>query len=318
MRSQPRPSLPVWTSLRSSSASTKGQKPVGSSAPGEVPAPSPVYVATSEVPVEDAVAAPGAAAAASPSRRGTRRSESANSGRSGRSSKGRRWCAARSGGAGQERVGLVGDDRGQAGVLEAVGVEVLGRVRFFLLLRLRLGLLGCFLLLVLGRRGRCGAPLRVGRAEGVEVAARDRHRRLDVHRGRRRGVRMRRVADVVGEGRGDLLRGLDGQRVLGGLLAQHPFADRVEGPGYAGPHLPWSQRAAPVARCPGHGRPGDAGPAAGERGVEDAGEVDHVGLAVVDVAVHRVGRRGALQAGVDDVADQLHRPGLGQQHGPRG
>ena len=123
------------------------------------------------------------------------------------------------------------------------------------------------------------------------------------------------VAEVVGQRGRDLVRGLDRHRVLGGLLVQHPLADDVEGARDPRAHLPRAQRTPALARCLGYGGRSDAGPPAGQPGVQDAGEVDHVGLALVELAVERVRRAAALEAGVDDVPDQLDRAGVGDEHG---
>ena len=184
--------------------------------------------------------------------------------------------------------------------------------------------------LVLGRLGRRRLGLLV-RALGLGVPVRDlgggcrscsrgqrvpvdRDRRLGVHAG---GVDRRaeaRIADVVGEGRGDLVRGLDRQRVLGGLLVQHPLADHVEGARHPGADLTRPEGTTRLAGCGRHGRAGDAGPPTGQGGVEDAGEVDHVCLALVQLAVQRVRRSWSLEGGVDDVPDQLHCSGVGDEH----
>ena len=95
---------------------------------------------------------------------------------------------------------------------------------------------------------------------------------------------------------------------------QHALADRVEGARDAGADLAWAQRTTRLSRGLGYGGAGDARPPAGQRGVEDAGEVDDVGLALVELAVQRVGRAGHLEAGVDDVPDQLDRARVGDQH----
>ena len=70
-----------------------------------------------------------------------------------------------------------------------------------------------------------------------------------------------------------------------------------------------------LTRRLGYGGPGDAGPASGECGVQDPGEVDHVGLAVVDLAVQRVLGAGDLEGGVHDVPDQLDGASVRDQHG---
>ena len=91
IRSQPRPSLPVWTSFFCSSSSVKGQKPdvpVSSGPPGAGGPPGPPGRRGAPVcPVERAVDAAVCAAAAWAAA-GTRRSVVAKSGRSGGSSKG--------------------------------------------------------------------------------------------------------------------------------------------------------------------------------------------------------------------------------------
>ena len=95
---------------------------------------------------------------------------------------------------------------------------------------------------------------------------------------------------------------------------QHPLADDVEGAGDPGAHLARTQRAAALPGCAGYDGRGYSGPATGQSGVEDSGEVDHVGLAVVELAVERVRWTAPLEARVDDVPDQLHRAGVGDQH----
>ena len=95
---------------------------------------------------------------------------------------------------------------------------------------------------------------------------------------------------------------------------QHPVADRVEGARHACADLAGSERATRLARCGRHGRAGHPRPPTGQGGVEDAGEVDHVGLALVELAVQRVRRPRSLEGRVDDVPDQLHGSGMGDEH----
>ena len=164
---------------------------------------------------------------------------------------------------------------------------------------------------VVGAHGEAAGPgLLVGlRAEPGELVAVD-------HRGRlvaclRGGDR---VADVVAERRGDLVGALErDRRVRPGV--EHPVADRVEGTGDAGAHLARAHDAAVVAGRLGDARPLGAGPPSRQRGVEQRGEVVHVGLVV---AQRRLalgdGLLPAVQHPVDDEADQLDRPGLGDHH----
>ena len=182
------------------------------------------------------------------------------------------------------------------------GVRCLRRPHLQLLLCL---FRGPFALLV----GRWAAH---GLGQGIAL---DRDRGLGVHGGdvERRG--RARVAEVVGQCRTDLLRGLDGHGVLRRLLVQHPLTDDVEGPRYAGADLSRPQRAAALTRGLGYGGRGDTGPPTGQAGVEDTGEVDDVGLALVELPVERVRWPVALEAGVDDVPDQLDRAGVGHEHG---
>ena len=150
---------------------------------------------------------------------------------------------------------------------------------------------------LLGRLGvERGAERVLGR---VGVRLQDRlELGLGVHPGSRERCGECGVADVVGQCGRDLVRGLDRHRVLRGLLVQHPLADGVQRPGNARAYLSRTQRSARLTRRLGYGGPGDAGPAAGECGVQDAGEVDHVGLAVVELAVQRVLGLGDLEGGV--------------------
>ena len=138
---------------------------------------------------------------------------------------------------------------------------------------------------------------------------------LGVHPGGRERCGECGVADVVGECGRDLVCRLDRHRVLRGLLVQHPLADGVQRARDSRAYLSRTQRSARLTRRLGYGGPGDAGPAAGECGVQDPGEVDHVGLAVVDLAVQRVMGTGDLEGGVHDVPDQLDGAGMRDQHG---
>ena len=138
---------------------------------------------------------------------------------------------------------------------------------------------------------------------------------LGVHPGSRERCGECGVADVVGQCGRDLVRRLDRHRVLRGLLVQHPLADGVQRARDARAYLSRTQRPTRLTRRLGYGGPGDAGPASGECGVQDPGEVDHVGLAVVELAVQRVLGPGDLESGVHDVPDQLDGAGVRDQHG---
>ena len=137
---------------------------------------------------------------------------------------------------------------------------------------------------------------------------------LGVHPGSRERCGQCGVADVVGQCGRDLVRRLDRHRVLRGLLVQHPLADGVQRARHARAYLSRTQRPARLTRRLGYGGPGDTGPAAGECGVQDAGEVDHVGFAVVELAVQRVLGLGDLEGGVHDVPDQLDGARMRDQH----
>ena len=164
-----------------------------------------------------------------------------------------------------------------------------------------------------GTAARVGVGLGRGPGCGGEVAV-EGDRRLGVHPGGVEGCGECGIADVVGQGGGDLVGRLDRHRVLRGLLVQHPLADRVERAGDTGAHLSRAQRPTRLARCLGYGGTGDARPPTGQCGVEDPGEVDHVGLALVELAVQRVLGAGDLEAGVDDVPDQLDGARVRDQH----
>ena len=312
VRIQPRPSLPVWTSFLASSSSVNGQNPEPVSlVPPEVESTPPreaVVVARWSVRPAPSRSAARAASAAARAAAGTRRSVLANSGRLRGVLEGRRRGGrlARRAAAGPACPGPGGppgrsaSPRDPAPRRAGTGVGTAGWV--------------ASAASSTSTSGEVWASLVEVRHAGGQRVAVDRDRGLGVHAGdvERRGHAG--VAEVVGQGGGDLVRGLDRHRVLRGLLVQHPLADDVEGAGHPGAHLAGTQRAAALPWRAGYAGRGDSGPPAGQPGVEDPGEVDHVGLTVVELAVQRVRRAAALEAGVDDVPDQLDRAGVRDQH----
>ncbi len=121
-----------------------------------------------------------------------------------------------------------------------------------------------------------------------------------------------RVADEVAERRVDLVGGLQGRGRAGRVGVEHALADRVEGTGYAGADLPRPQRPAVLRRGVRDGGAVGARPASDEAGVEEGGEVDHVGLVLAErPSAGDPGLVAAAQDGVDHESDQLDRAGLG-------